>query len=1028
MSSIFGTTPSIVVTQPASGDGNKPNPGASSLFGSLSSNATPQPQFFSSTNSNADGTNPNGSIFNHGILPLQGSVNSVARGPNGEAPQPAYFQNLLDKAPHKRGADDRGGLPQLHYGLQDISRKVRNIGQGGPSSGLGRGTTDSPRGLSGISLGQSVRNIDLFASSRQPVSTPEDALDTSMAAGVKSDLGQHHRTNFEKLIADRLQQAQKEFDEMIYQQLHDVDWRAQRQRIYEHFGLKKPSGGVASSVSGDSLRRSKGLGGSELGKSYGLAGWSKSVIGTPTVRGGIQSTFNDVEEKLPVDGLRPAVESRVQRKKQDDYAVKVKELNVARIQDSCYPVLAQFAEVEGASTSEDNNMLINAYRALICITGEDGSKTRPSDPGAIRERQYAQDYLDDNAAGKAQRAIRTRIINGSRTFMEQHYLTQLEQTVAKYPREAQIGGIPDVIGKIKGYVKVRIARKELGPDLDLLQELGGDYCWAVVFYCIRCGLVGEALRYVESNAAAFKAIDRNFARYLRAFVNSPHNRLPADMQRLIDNEYSTRMRIAPENSLDPFRMICYKIIGRCEINRRSLDNITNDMMDWLWLQFVLAREYQRVDEMANEAFGLEEIRTEIKQIGEKFFGPGSEIPNAPNTFFFMQIVAGLFEKAVADLYPHNYVSATHFAIVLDYYGLLRVNGDANAEDLLSQTVRSQPQIAFGPLVGRYTGDFRTADATAAVDYICLICLNADLVGEIGRGQRDMCYQALREVVLETREYAQLLGDIRSDGRRIEGAIEQRLKLIKLENERDFLKTITVEAARVAQEQSRTTDAALLYHLAEDYDMVIQVINDAVSIALTTELGHSPARIAPLKPRVTQHEDTVPGSSLSLTAVDDPIVLAKNMNSLYSTSSMYMDKISRFTIDASNVLLNLASARASFEAGDWPACIEFITSSHLLPTDANGNMTVIRSRAQTFSQVPSVISRVIGPVILWAVKSCVNQADRMRNAEFETGAQHEMISQCKRIAEDVYLWAGLIRFKLPGRIWDALAEAGEGFGN
>ena len=133
----------------------------------------------------------------------------------------------------------------------------------------------------------------------------------------------------------------------------------------------------------------------------------------------------------------------------------------------------------------------------------------------------------------------------------------------------------------------------------------------------------------------------------------------------------------------------------------------------------------------------------------------------------------------------------------------------------------------------------------------MICLKEDLPGELGKRQREICYQALTEVVLETREFAQLLGDIRSDCQRIKGAVEQRLKLIGLENEQDFLKHITLVAARTAEEQSRVTDAALLFHLAEDYDKVIQIVNDAVSLALTTELGEQPARLTPLKPRTTE---------------------------------------------------------------------------------------------------------------------------------------------------------------------------------
>lgn len=959
--SLFGNT-GTATSQPANsgaslfGNTQTSSAGPSNLFGNTG-NATSQPANsgaslfgnpqIASTAPSQTQPDPNGSVFGTNILPSQDQTTSFvdrAYDASTAPAQPAYFQALLDKQGNKRLADDGGRLPQLQYSLHDISRKVRNLGQGGPSAGLASVGAGSSRaayvlGASGINLSQSLRDIESLASTTAAQVQPADEMaDFAASGGVKDFLGQHHRSNFEKLIEDRLQQAQTDFNEMIDDQLRDVDWHAHRQRIYEHFGLKRPSrlddaadnpALRQSGPFGRSSRRANLNGRGTLNQSYGLPGLSKSVIGTPAARGGRQSTFGDVSEKLPLEGIRSAPEDRIQRKKQDDYAAKIKDLNIARVREKVFPIMTRFAEVEAEPSNEDTSMLVNTYKALVYITNEDSSKESMSDPGAVKERQYAVDYLDDAPHSKGNMSVRKRIINGSRAFLEAQFCGQLEATVAKNPREASVGGIPTPIAKVKGYVKVRAARKELGPDVELLQELNGHYCWAVLFYCLRSGLYREALQYIEDNASAFKQIDRNFPRYLKAYTNSDDHRLPSDMQRAIDNEYSTRMRIAPEDSLDPYRMICYKIVGRCDVNRRNLDGITNDMMDWLWLQFALAREYSRVDEYAHEAFGLEELRASIKQIGERYFGPGSDIANAPTTFFFMQVLAGMFEKAVADLYPHNYVSATHFAIALDYYGLLRVSGDPSNDDLLTYTTRQQPQIAFGSMVGLYTRDFRIANATAAVDYLCLICLNADLTGEIGNAQRELCYQALIEVTLETREYAQLLGDIRSDGQRIKGSIEQRLKLIKLDNEHEFMRHITLVAARTAEDQSRTTDAALLYHLAEDYDKVIEIVNEAVSQALTTELGDEPARLTPLKPRDPRQEeqDETLGSSLSLTAIDDPFTLARNMAQLYSRNNMYMQKIKQKNIDACTVLLSLADARAAFAKGKWAECIDVSDKSN-----------------------------------------------------------------------------------------------------
>ena len=97
---------------------------------------------------------------------------------------------------------------------------------------------------------------------------------------------------------------------------------------------------------------------------------------------------------------------------------------------------------------------------------------------------------------------------------------------------------------------------------------------------------------------------------------------------------------------------------------------------------------------------------------------------------------------------------------------------------------------------------------------------------------------------------------------------------------------------------------------------------------------------------------------------------------------------------------------------------------MLPTEAAGNMSAIRHTAQAFNQLPSVVARTVGYVMLWTVIACSNNIDKLRGVEFETGAQQETIRRCVQTSKDVMVFAGLIRFKLPGRVWEALAGAAE----
>jgi len=257
----------------------------------------------------------------------------------------------------------------------------------------------------------------------------------------------------------------------------------------------------------------------------------------------------------------------------------------------------------------------------------------------------------------------------------------MELAVLKNPREANLGGVPTAINKVRAYVRLRSLRKELGADNVELQTLNDDYCWVLIFYLLRCGLVQEAAQYVAENERAIKSMDRNFPQYLSSFARSEDRRLPPDLQSRIGSEYAQRSRIAPENSLDPYRMACYKVVGRCELSRRNLDGVNQSMEDWVWLQFALAREVNRVEETASEVFGLDDVREIIHEIGQRHFVQGGEGGGAYGTYFFLQILAGQFESAIAWLYPHNYLTAVHFAVALNFYGLLRVNDFNGGDDL-----------------------------------------------------------------------------------------------------------------------------------------------------------------------------------------------------------------------------------------------------------------------------------------------------------------------------------------------------------
>lgn len=640
----------------------------------------------------------------------QSQAGSTSQKP-GSTLQAAYFDQILERGRKRNNQDNANGigdLPTLQLGLGDIARKVRNLGQGGPSSAGGKQNDSRAHYLlaaSGVSTASALRDLNnLNAQAGTAITPPSNLVSDTDPETFVSNL--QSQTTLD-LIQQGLEQSKRDFDAFLEENVQ-MNWDAQRMKIYEHFGLAKPAVGGSDDDNGASMgasqrergafgrssRRSRPMGASSAGMSFGPNGMARSVLGNSAMRGSTQvASFSDVPDAAQKSGsnnsLTGGLDTRMQRDKSEKYAAKIfnreaPALNVERNRDSCYPVLHQFAEVEQAAGIDHTQALVHSYQALISITGEKAEVKSASDPSAVKERQFAKQYLDDTPASAESTSMRKRILNGSRKCLENIYFRKVKETVDKDLRTAQIGGMPTKASIVRGFTRVLDSRKELG-DTSPLSNISAtdgsvDYPWVILYTFLRSGLIQEAAEYVQQNISSMRSVDRKFTPYMLEYARSPDRILSRENRNAINTEYNQSTKTAADGTVDPYRAACYKIIGRCELSRRTFDTIKTDEDDWIWLQFALAREVSRNEEQAGEVFGLEQIRETIADIGKRHFSNVADNPGGVGLFFYMQILAGRFENAVAWLYPHNHVSAVHFAIALSYYGLLRV-ADMSASEL-----------------------------------------------------------------------------------------------------------------------------------------------------------------------------------------------------------------------------------------------------------------------------------------------------------------------------------------------------------
>ncbi|KAK3946178.1 Nup93/Nic96-domain-containing protein [Diplogelasinospora grovesii] len=973
--------------------------------------------------------------------PAQGGQSQATAQSTGGA----YFDSLLAK--NKKQADGEaalGELPSLQLGLGDLRQRLKKLG---PSAQGGRpldGKAHYFLAASGVDPGAAVKDLGVF-NLQARAEKPLGAWGTGTGeVDVETYLSNLQTKTTLSMIADGLERSVRDFDSFLEDNV-TMEWEAQRKRIYQHFGIKprEDAPGASTAANGRDSSQQGGFGRSRRKASqaagqqrptakasaFGRSGLQRSVIGTPSRIGPHAPEFSDVEggrNDTAAGSINSAasLDDRFLREKQGKLADKIAALNDARLRGDPVYICRDLAEIEEKSGDRHAPHIVDAYRAMMEIVGES-----PDQEEAPRERQFAKHYLDPNPQSQNALLMRKQILSGATRFLEKQFFRDVNNLISKYPQDANLGGRPDVVSKIKAYIRLRIARKTLAVDTAPLQKVADEYIWAVVFYLLRAGFVNEAAQYVNNNPAQFRSLDRTFPGYLNSYASSDDRRLKRQMQDKMNQEYNQRFRNAPEGSIDPFRLACYKIIGRCDLSNRSLDGLHTDVNDWTWLQFNLARESDRSMELAGETYGLAELQASIREIGLKHFpkSTAEDTKGSFGMFFYLQILSGMFEQAIAYLYPFSYVDAVHFAIALSYYGLLRpADAFSSGNELLTHNTRGMPQINFGRMLGYYTRDFRAANVGAAVDYLVLICLNADeTAGQAGLQQAALCHEALRELVLETREFSKLIGDIKPDGRRIKGIIEERGPLIALSQEQDFVRAITLQAASFADDNGRTTDAVLLYHLAGDYDTVVSIVSRALSEAISLEIGEDPMRLLPVKPRVDlQGEQAQPESSLSLAAIDDPVELARTMMGMYEKDHMFWQKIREPNRVACTVLLQMSEIKSMVEAGRWPECLDRIRQLDILPLTARGDPSIIRAYASKFSSLAQPVAINVPNLLIWTIICSTRQREKLMSGQYvgneSTGRM--MIDELKQYCVDLTTYTSQLRYRFPQHLHEALARA------
>lgn len=681
---------------------------------------------------------------------------------------------------------------------------------------------------------------------------------------------------------------------------------------------------------------------------------------------------------------------------------------------------SQSRKIAYANSLRENNENIIGKKSLLDLSNSFSMAARNSSDQGERNSQVLTDSwsavcrithinwsnsYEKNVLFDAQNSISCHkakdeiIISGALRHLELTFVQHIDRTLAQYPRDALLGGIPSPRERIRAFCELRTRRLSAG-ELARVELVNGVAVWMLLFCLVRGGLVKEALLYATSIESILSRSDPLFIAYLKAFSEGI---LKDALLQQLQVEYVQKVN-APRQ--DVFKIALLKAIGKCDLARRTVPIAIATTEDYMWLQLHLIGTEQ------NSVYTLKDLQRIILDFGPRHFDPKQ---TNPWPYFQVLLLTGLFSRAIEHLYLTDSMDALHFALAL---------AQANCLDFapphqiaFSRTPHGQITVNLGLLVSDYvTINCASMDTFDAIHYLLLL----NSFEKCAVMYQQFLIERLTETVLHSGDYAALLGDVRSDGSVAPGLLSRFAPMLdtvgSLESVREggkgssgglklkgdeVIHQITLDAAIRCDEQGRFREALQLFNLAKSYEKVVEV--------LCTRLARifSQSSFKPV-PSLATH---ITGSSHS-DDVMETIQITESVLSYYRSQPQII--LSRSNVLTCTTLLRLVRVRRLTDSLDWTAALdELLALDDLLPleTDLQGiNVCADRSR-----DLPERLVSVLSDLVLLAMTTILQRHKQMASTSPQQGAI------LRRMARNLMTFVGMLRIRIPSDTYAALVR-------
>ncbi len=758
--------------------------------------------------------------------------------------------------------------------------------------------------------------------------------------------------------------ASKDFDAFVAQNV-SIDWKARKDQLRETFGIHVDS--LAPPRGGASFNWNK-----TNSNNYNLLA---PLLSKPS------SSFSS---------------KQLTREKFETHAQIVYHLNEARLQEEFYPLALSFEEVCKTSSNLKLRQVGDSWKILVDLTDEKLSK-------------FSQEKKFEGRSHTAQ------LLRSSRRYLETQFFEYVDRFYNKDDGEKLP---PSNINKVVHFInKVTNSAHDKKPsqgDGASTLVVNGVPIWALIFYLLRAGLYHEANDVVTNNHSSFHKFDKNFPVYLKRYLEGGNNELPMDLNERLQGEFNQQFQFINEDltdTYDVYKYSVYKVIGKCDLSKKALPQSLNlSIEDWLWFHLSLVNVTDDTDLSARgsgllfETYTLADLQKLVILVGPKKFNASSNNP----LYLKSLILCGLYELAVQYTFEYiNECDAVHLAIGLSYYGLLHCSAPATLSakevDELMVIKDGEFAINLGRLLGSYTRTFKLSDTKVACQYAMLIAMERKQEGNL-----EVCWEALRELILVSREFGVLLGGIDDvSGERLPGILEKQRALIGLENLDTFDHIIIEKLASRCEEEGRIFDAITLYQLAREYNTAIVLLLKLLGEILST---------TPLdKPLLIEGVDTVD---------NNVILLARHILQTFNQNPTILEKVSPHKKESLDLLIAIVDIRISFLQKRWNATIDQILKLDLIPVSDKLDLMSIRRSAELIanSLIDDNVIKVI-PLLLITIMTSLSQwnyaiVTRRYNS---TNNQRDELDSIHKMAKNCMIYAGMVQYKMPRETYSLLVN-------